>query len=132
MSTYPVAGQRQLVDQVLRWMGFNDASWRIDDTIHPFESSFSVNDVRLTTRYAEHYFPTALYSAMHECGHGLYEAGIAPELQRTPLGTIRSSAIHESQSRLWENMVGRGRAFSTALAPARGGLLRRSADRVAA
>jgi carboxypeptidase Taq len=115
--TYPVAGQRQLVDQVLRRMGFNDASWRIDDTIHPFESSFSVNDVRLTTRYAEHYFPTALYGAMHECGHGLYEAGIAPELQRTPLGTIRSSAIHESQSRLWENMVGRGASFSNVLAP---------------
>ncbi|HEX3804109.1 MAG TPA: carboxypeptidase M32 [Solirubrobacteraceae bacterium] len=116
--TYPVAGQRQLVDQVLRWMGFNEASWRIDDTIHPFESSFSVHDVRLTTRYAERYFPTALFGAMHECGHGLYEAGIAPELQRTPLVTIRSSAIHESQSRLWENMVGRGRAFSTVLAPA--------------
>jgi carboxypeptidase Taq len=115
---YPIAGQRQLVDQVLRWMGFNDAGWRIDDTIHPFESSFSVDDVRLTTRYAEGYFPTALYGAMHECGHGLYEAGIAPELQRTPLGTIRSSAIHESQSRLWENMVGRGRPFSAALAPA--------------
>ena len=54
---------------------------------------------------------------MHECGHGLYEAGVEPALQRTPLGLIRSSAIHESQSRLWENMVGRGRAFCTVLAP---------------
>ncbi|MDE3132346.1 MAG: carboxypeptidase M32 [Acidobacteriota bacterium] len=112
---YPVAGQRQLVDQVLRWMGFEDTAWRLDDTVHPFETSFSVDDVRLTTRYHESYFPTGLYGAMHECGHGLYEAGVAPELQRTPLGMIRSSAIHESQSRLWENMVGRSRAFCGAL-----------------
>lgn len=112
---YPVAGQRRLVDQVLRWMGFDDAAWRLDDTVHPFESSFSVTDVRLTTRFLEDHFPTSLYGAMHECGHGLYEAGIAPELQRTPLGTIRSSGIHESQSRLWENMVGRSRAFCGAL-----------------
>jgi carboxypeptidase Taq len=116
--TYAIDGQRGLVDQMLRLMGFNNASWRLDDTIHPFEASFSVNDVRLTTRYIEDHFPTALYGAMHECGHGLYEAGIAPEFQRTPLGTIQSSAIHESQSRLWENMVGRSRAFSAVLAPA--------------
>ncbi len=115
---YPVAGQRQLVDRVLRWMGFSDDSWRIDDTVHPFEASFSVTDVRLTTRYAEDYFPTALYGAMHECGHGLYESGIAPQLQRTTLGTIKSSAIHESQSRLWENVIGRSRAFADVLAPA--------------
>lgn len=115
---YPVAGQRRLVDQVLRWMGFDDAGWRLDDTIHPFEASFSVNDVRLTARYVESHFPSALYSAIHECGHGLYEAGIAPALERTPLATIRSSAIHESQSRLWENMVGRSRAFCAALTPA--------------
>jgi carboxypeptidase Taq len=115
---YPVAGQRQLVDQVLRWMGFDDASWRLDDTVHPFESSFAVTDVRLTTRFIGDYFPTGLYGAMHECGHGLYEAGIDPTLHRTPLGTIRSTAVHESQSRLWENIVGRSRAFCMALAPA--------------
>lgn len=114
---YPVAGQRDLVATVLGWMGFDERSWRLDDTVHPFESSFGVDDVRITTRYEENHFPTALYAAMHECGHGLYEAGIARDLQRTPLGTIRSSAIHESQSRLWENMVGRSRAFCGALAP---------------
>ncbi|HET9094229.1 MAG TPA: carboxypeptidase M32 [Solirubrobacteraceae bacterium] len=124
---YGVEDQRRLVARVLHWMGFSDSGWRLDDTVHPFEQSFSVNDIRLTTRYVESYFPTALYAAMHECGHGLYEAGVAPELQRTPLGTIRSSAIHESQSRLWENMVGRSRAFCAALTPllaehARGGL----------
>jgi carboxypeptidase Taq len=114
---YPVDEQRRVVDRVLRWMGFDDASWRLDDTVHPFEQSFSVDDIRLTTRYLETYYPMALYGAMHECGHGLFEAGVAPELQRTPLGTIRSSSIHESQSRLWENMVGRGRPFCSALAP---------------
>lgn len=114
---YLVSEQRQLTDQVLRWMGFEDSSWRLDDTVHPFEQSFAVTDIRLTTRYDESYFPTALYAAMHECGHGLYEAGIDPALQRTPLGSIRSMAIHESQSRLWENMVGRGRAFCAALTP---------------
>lgn len=115
---YPISGQRRLVDQVLRWMGFDESSWRLDDTVHPFESSFAVTDVRLTTRFLERFFPTALYGAMHECGHGLYEAGVEPELQRTPLGTIRSTAVHESQSRLWENIVGRSRAFCNALAPA--------------
>jgi carboxypeptidase Taq len=115
---YPVSGQRRMVDQVLRWMGFEDASWRLDDTVHPFEDSFAVTDIRVTTRFRDDYFPTALYGAMHECGHGLFEAGIDPVLQRTPLGRIRSSSIHESQSRLWENMVGRGRPFCTALAPA--------------
>lgn len=114
---YPVSGQRRMVDTVLRWMGFEDSSWRLDDTVHPFEDSFAVTDIRLTTRFLESYYPTALYGAMHECGHGLFEAGIDPALQRTPLGTIRSSSIHESQSRLWENMVGRGRPFCSALAP---------------
>jgi carboxypeptidase Taq len=125
---YPVDGQRKVVDQALRWMGFNDAGWRLDDTVHPFETSFSITDVRLTTRYVDDYFPTSLYGAMHECGHGLYEAGIAPNLERTPLGSIRSSAIHESQSRLWENMVGRGKPFTGALLSSvrenSGGLLR--------
>jgi carboxypeptidase Taq len=114
---YPVSGQRHMVDRVLRWMGFDEASWRLDDTIHPFEDSLAVTDIRLTTRFMESYYPTALYGAMHECGHGLFEAGVEPSLQRTPLGTIRSSSVHESQSRLWENMVGRGRPFCTALAP---------------
>ncbi len=114
---YAISEQRRVVERVLRWMGFADSSWRLDDTVHPFETSFAVTDIRLTTRYLESYFPMALYGAMHECGHGLYEAGIDPQLQRTPLGTIYSSSIHESQSRLWENMVGRGRAFCQALAP---------------
>jgi carboxypeptidase Taq len=85
--------------------------------VHPFAVSFGSQDVRITTRWDESFFPMALYGAMHECGHGLYEAGIAPTLQRTPLGHAESLGLHESQSRLWENMVGRGRPFCGVLAP---------------
>jgi carboxypeptidase Taq len=114
---FPVEGQRRLVTDVVSRMGFNRDSWRLDDTVHPFATSFGSRDVRITTRWDEDYFPTALYGAMHECGHGLYEAGIADSLQRTPLGRTESLSLHESQSRLWENMVGRGRAFCGVLSP---------------
>ncbi len=114
---FPVERQRRLADEVVRLMGFEPSSWRMDTAVHPFATSFGSHDVRITTRWDETYFPGALYGAMHECGHGLYEAGIAGSLQRTPLGHAESLGLHESQSRLWENMVGRGRAFSIVLAP---------------
>jgi carboxypeptidase Taq len=106
-----------LVAEVVQLMGFDRAAWRIDDAVHPFATGFGAHDVRITTRWDETYFPSGLYGAMHECGHGLYEAGVDPSLQRTPLGHAESLALHESQSRLWENMVGRGRVFSGYLAP---------------
>jgi carboxypeptidase Taq len=116
-GSFPVPAQKQLVDDVLALMGFDRAQWRLDDAVHPFATSLGATDVRITTRWDESYFPGALFGAMHECGHGLYEAGIAPSLQRTPLGHGLSLGVHESQSRLWENMVGRGQAFSHVLAP---------------
>jgi carboxypeptidase Taq len=116
-GTFPTEAQRRLVAEVLSLMGFDSDSWRMDDTVHPFASNFGVGDTRITTRWDEGFFPSALYGAMHECGHGLYEAGIAKELKRTPLGHGESLSLHESQSRLWENMVGRSRAFSGVLAP---------------
>jgi carboxypeptidase Taq len=109
--------QRELVTEVVRRMGFDPSAWRIDTAVHPFATSFGSHDVRITTRWEETYFPMALFGAMHECGHGLYEAGIADSLQRTPLGHAESLGMHESQSRMWENMVGRGRPFSEVLAP---------------
>jgi carboxypeptidase Taq len=109
--------QRRLVDEVVARMGFERSGWRLDDTVHPFATSFGSGDVRITTRWDETYFPTALYGAMHECGHGLYEAGVADTLQRTPLAHGVSLGLHESQSRMWENMVGRGRPFCGVLAP---------------
>jgi carboxypeptidase Taq len=116
-GSFPVPAQRQLVSEVVKRMGFDPEGWRIDDAVHPFATSFGSSDVRITTRWDEKYFPSALYGAMHECGHGLYEAGIDDSLQRTPLGQTESLGLHESQSRLWENMVGRGRPFCGVLAP---------------
>lgn len=114
---FPIERQRRLIDQVLPLMGFDSERWRLDDAVHPFATSIGATDVRITTRWDESYFPSSLFGAMHECGHGLYEAGISSSLQRTPLGHGLSLGMHESQSRLWENMVGRGRAFSQVLAP---------------
>lgn len=113
----PIDQQRQLVRRVLTLMGFDHTAWRMDDTVHPFATGIGAGDVRITTRWDEAYFPSGLYGAMHECGHGLYEAGVADALRRTPLGHGESLGIHESQSRMWENMVGRGRPFSGVLAP---------------
>ena len=73
--------------------------------------------MRLTTRIDPDYFPVAMYGSLHECGHGLYEQGVSPDLERTPLGDGASMGIHESQSRLWENLVGRSRAFAEHYAP---------------
>jgi carboxypeptidase Taq len=107
---FPVEAQREVSLQLLRAWGFDDASWRLDPTVHPFCSSSGSHDIRLTTRYAEHDL-TSLFTAMHEMGHGLYERGVGESLERTPLGTGCSSALHESQSRLWENVVGRSLPF---------------------
>jgi carboxypeptidase Taq len=113
----PVERQRALVTETVGLMGFAADGWRMDDTVHPFATRIGHGDVRITTRWEPSYFPMSLYGAMHECGHGLYEAGVAPELARTPLGSGESLGMHESQSRLWENMVGRGRPFCGVLAP---------------
>jgi carboxypeptidase Taq len=114
---FPVQRQRQLVQWLLEQMGFDRASWRIDDAVHPFAAGFGNQDVRITIRWDQRFLPSAVYGAMHECGHGLYEEGVAQSLQRTPLGHPESLGLHESQSRLWENMVGRGRPFCGVLAP---------------
>ena len=71
---------------LLELMGFDRSSWRIDDAVHPFATGFGNHDVRITTRWDESFLPTSMYGAMHECGHGLYEEGMAQSLQRTPLG----------------------------------------------
>jgi carboxypeptidase Taq len=112
----PVEHQRALVGDVVSMMGFEREGWRIDDTVHPFAIGIGGGDVRITTRWDESYFPMGLYGAMHECGHGLYEDGIAASLKRSPLGRARSLGLHESQSRMWENMVGRGAPFCRVLA----------------
>ncbi len=97
--------------EVLKAMGFDFRRGRQDRTAHPFTSGFHPTDVRITTRVHADNFRSALFSTLHEGGHGLYEQGIAPEDWRTPLGGAISLGIHESQSRTWENLVGRGLPF---------------------
>ena len=110
--------QEALVRRVLDRLPLPDGGWRLDPTAHPFASAISTTDVRLTTSYDRGYLGSALWSTIHEAGHGLYESGIAPELRRTPLCRPPSLGLHESQSRLWENWVGRGRPFLGWLLPA--------------
>ena len=107
---FDVDAQRDLSLLVLERFGFTREEWRLDPTVHPFCSAFATADVRLTTRYASDDLHS-LFSAMHEFGHGIYENGVSPALERTPLGSGASMAMHESQSRLWENLVGRSLPF---------------------
>jgi carboxypeptidase Taq len=109
---FPVERQRALVRRVLERLGWSPDGWRLDEAAHPFATSFGTGDVRLTTRYDPGYVGMALYGAIHEFGHGLYEAQVDPAFARSPLGEGVSLGVHESQSRLWENVVGRGRPFA--------------------
>jgi carboxypeptidase Taq len=107
---FPVAAQQEAGRRVLEAFGFRDENWRIDETPHPFASKPGSGDIRLTTHTDENDL-TSLFSTMHEFGHGVYEFDVDPAFARTPLGGGTSSAIHESQSRTWENLVGRSRGF---------------------
>jgi len=111
-GSFPLDPQREFADRVLATIGFEEGAWRIDTTVHPFCTSFSRRDVRLTTRYDEGGLES-FWSTMHEAGHGLYAHGIAPSLERTPLAGAPSLGLNESQSRTWENLVARGRSFWT-------------------
>lgn len=98
-------------EMVITAFGYDWTRGRQDKTAHPFTSTFGRDDVRLTTRVDPNILTPALFATLHECGHGLYEQGSAPELERTPLAGGASLAIHESQSRMWENLVGRSLPF---------------------
>ncbi len=108
--SFPLDRQRVFELEVARRFGFDDESWRLDPTVHPFASRSGVRDIRLTTRYFEDNLD-GLFATMHEFGHGLYERQVDPALDRTPLGQGVSLGLHESQSRLWENLVGRSLPF---------------------
>jgi carboxypeptidase Taq len=102
--------QEEFCKRILASLGLEDGSYRLDPTVHPFCTSFSNRDVRMTTRYNETGLD-ALWSTMHEAGHGHYAHGIADSLQRTTLANSPSLGLNESQSRTWENLVGRSRPF---------------------
>jgi len=111
-ESYPADLQREFGERLLATVGFTDGAWRLDTTAHPFCISFSTNDVRLTTRY-DAVGLHSLWSSLHEAGHGLYAHGVSPSLERTPLAGAPSLGLNESQSRTWENLVGRSRPFWT-------------------
>ncbi|MGB7445393.1 MAG: carboxypeptidase M32 [Coleofasciculaceae cyanobacterium] len=108
---YPEAEQLDLTVKLIKQLGYDFSRGRQDQTHHPFMINFSTGDVRITTRVYENSLDQALFSSIHEMGHGLYEQGINPEFECTPLGGGTSAGVHESQSRLWENMVGRSLGF---------------------
>ena len=97
--------------EVLKRFGYDFEKGRQDKSVHPFTTSFSIHDVRITTRVEEDFLPSALFGTLHEGGHALYDQGISQDLERTPLGAGASLGIHESQSRLWENLVGKSLGF---------------------
>lgn len=108
---YPEAQQLDFTLKVLEQLGYDFQRGRQDKTHHPFMTNFSIGDVRITTRVYENDLSQALFSTIHEMGHALYEQGINREYEGSPLAAGTSSGVHESQSRLWENMVGRSRGF---------------------
>jgi carboxypeptidase Taq len=108
---YPFDLQRALNQEIAQAIGFDFEAGRIDTTVHPFCTEIGAHDCRLTTRYDLKDFTSSLSGTMHEAGHGLYTQGLDAAQFGTPMGTFVSLGIHESQSRLWENQVGRSRAF---------------------
>ena len=107
---FPIAAQDALSRELVEAFGATWDQFRLDTTVHPFETTFGLGDIRLTSRYSEDDV-ISLFTAMHETGHGMYEWGVSPTLERTPLCAGVSATLHESQSRLWENVVGRSLPF---------------------
>ncbi len=108
---YPAALQATFGKQTAAKLGFNFDRGRLDVTHHPFCSGMGPHDCRITTRYDEKFFPSAFFGILHEAGHGMYDQGLRPDQFGLPTGHYLSLGIHESQSRMWENLVGRSRSF---------------------
>ena len=110
VGEWDVAKQRAFTEEIVRAIGFDFSRGRQDTAPHPFCTGWSVDDVRLTTRYKP-YLPSSIFGSLHEAGHGMYEQGSPAKWDRTPLAGGVSLGVHESQSRLWENIVGRSLPF---------------------
>jgi carboxypeptidase Taq len=110
-GVFPEAAQLEFSRLVAERIGYDFERGRLDKTHHPFCTKFSASDVRITTRVRDNDLGEALFSTIHEAGHALYEQGVDPALEGTPLGRGTSAGVHESQSRLWENVVARSRGF---------------------
>ena len=108
---FPEAEQLKFGAEIVKQLGYDFERGRVDKTHHPFMTSFSIGDVRITTRVKEDFLGELLFSNIHESGHAMYEQGNDPAYEGTPLAGGTSAGVHESQSRLWENVVGRSRGF---------------------
>ncbi|MEW5817040.1 MAG: carboxypeptidase M32 [Spirochaetota bacterium] len=108
---YPVGKQEEFGTFILKEMGYDFKRGRLDVSAHPFTTTLGRDDVRLTTRYRSDYFKTGLFGIIHECGHGLYELGFSERIKGNLLADGASLGIHESQSRTWENIIGRSLPF---------------------
>jgi carboxypeptidase Taq len=124
------AAQIRFCEEVLRDMGYDFSAGRQDKSVHPFTTTFDVQDVRITTRVNPRDFLSALSSSVHEGGHALYEQGLPVAFRRTPLADAPSLGIHESQSRLWENIIGRSHPFFRRYLPRLQQLFPRQLDQV--
>lgn len=110
-QTYAKEAQKKFSLFILEQMGFDFAAGRLDESAHPFATGLNPGDVRITTRYLENDVTSALFGTIHEGGHALYEQNISKDLVGTTLATGTSMGIHESQSRFWENVIGRSMSF---------------------
>ena len=108
---FPKADQEKLSNAIVRAVGFTDDSFDLTETTHPFASAMSINDIRITTKYQEDFFNPSFFGTLHEFGHGLYEHQVDIKYERTPIARGASMMWHESQSRMWENLVGRSLPF---------------------
>lgn len=115
---YEPEAMRRVNERVVEILGMPLDRFRMDVSAHPFTSTISPNDVRITTRYEGKNFKSTMYSTIHECGHAIYNLQIGEELRQTPIGRGASLGIHESQSRFWENAVGRSEEFVKLVLPA--------------
>lgn len=108
---YDIAKQREITNDIAKRIGYDFNIGRQDEAPHPFCTSFAATDVRITTRFHENFLPGSVFATMHEAGHAMYEQGMPAKFEWTPLRGGASLGFHESQSRMWENQVGRSRAF---------------------
>ena len=97
--------------EIIRQLNFDFSNGRLDKSVHPFTISIGSSDVRITNRIMKNFLPSCIFGGIHECGHALYEMGFMDEIESTFLANPCSMGIHESQSRLWENMIGRSKEF---------------------
>ena len=108
---FPIEAQKIACTEIAEIIGFDFKQGRLDTTVHPFCTEIGPHDTRITTRYDARFLPTSLFGVLHESGHAIYEQGLDKDWYGLPAGETISLGIHESQSRIWENQIGRSRAF---------------------